>query len=122
MFAAFAKDAALAVNDASAPTAKDDFVNDPEKLCTEIVVRDQQNQVAFHYRVQDSPGTLSLSEATCHCWVMQGAGCGQEHVREPAIIAGRQAQLASAARWVKHAWPLQPCPAAPGNSSSRRLC
>ena len=56
MFAAFANNPQLAVNDASAPTAKDDFVNDPDKLCTEIVVRDQMNQVAFHYRVQDSPG------------------------------------------------------------------
>ena len=56
MFAAYAQNASLSVNDASAPTAKEDFVSDPEKLCTEIVVRDQQNQVAFHYRVQDSPG------------------------------------------------------------------
>ena len=27
----------------------------------EIVVRDQQNQVAYHYRVQDSPGRS--------CWI-----------------------------------------------------
>ena len=31
----------------SQPTAKDDFVNVPDKLCTEIVVRHQMNQVAF---------------------------------------------------------------------------
>ena len=55
MFAAYAQNASLSVNDASAPTAKEDFVSDPEKLCTEIVVRDQQNQVAFHYRVQGLP-------------------------------------------------------------------
>ena len=60
MFAAYAQNPSLSVNDASAPTAKEDFVSDPEKLCTEIVVRDQQNQVAFHYRVQDSPGELCL--------------------------------------------------------------
>ena len=74
MFAAFANNASLAVNDASAPTAKDDFVNDPEKLCTEIVVRDQQNQVAFHYRVQDSPGEHSMAAAVAsHCTVPTGA-------------------------------------------------
>ena len=64
MFAAFANNPQLAVNDASAPTAKDDFVNDPEKLCTEIVVRDQANQVAFHYRVQDSPGAPARPHST----------------------------------------------------------
>ena len=67
MFAAYAQNPSLSVNDASAPTAKEDFVSDPEKLCTEIVVRDQQNQVAFHYRVQDSPGELCLEVVVADC-------------------------------------------------------
>ena len=37
-------------------TAKANAVNEPDKLCSEIVPRDQMNQVAFHYHVQDSPG------------------------------------------------------------------
>ena len=56
MFAAYSQDATLPVNDASAPTAKDDFISAPEKLCTDITVRDETNMIAFHYRVQDSPG------------------------------------------------------------------
>ena len=31
-------------------------MNDCDKLCTEIVVCDQMNQLAFHYRVLDSTG------------------------------------------------------------------
>lgn len=56
MFAAYSQDATLPVNDASAPTAKDDFISSPEKLCTDITVKDEQNMIAFHYRVQDTPG------------------------------------------------------------------
>ena len=37
-------------------------MNDPDKLCTKIVVRNQINQVAFHYRVQDCLGS-ELSKA-----------------------------------------------------------
>ena len=56
MFAAYSQDSTLPVNDASSPTAKDDFISAPEKLCTDITVRDEANLIAFHYRVQDSPG------------------------------------------------------------------
>ena len=38
-------------------------MTDPDKLCTDIVVRDQMIQVAFQYRVQDSPGELTAVRA-----------------------------------------------------------
>lgn len=65
MFAAYSQDATLPVNDASAPTAKDDFISSPEKLCTDITVKDEQNMIAFHYRVQDTPGGASRPASDC---------------------------------------------------------
>ena len=44
MFASYAQDADLKINDVSAPTSKDEFVHSPEKLCTEIVVSDPTTQ------------------------------------------------------------------------------
>lgn len=41
-------------------TSKDVFVKHPEKLSTEIVVRDERNLIAYHYRVQDTPGRPAL--------------------------------------------------------------
>lgn len=62
MFAAYCQDSTLPVNDASAPTAKEDFISAPEKLCTDITVRDENNLIAFHYRVQDSPGKAASGQ------------------------------------------------------------
>ena len=56
LFASYAQDPDLHVNDASAPTCRDLFINQPERLCTEIIVKDPSNQTAFHYQVQDTPG------------------------------------------------------------------
>ena len=39
-------------------TSKDTFVQHPDKLQTEIVVKDERNMLAYHYRVQDTPGML----------------------------------------------------------------
>ena len=56
LFASYAQDPDLHVNDASAPTCRDLFINQPERLCTEIIVKDPSNQTAYHYLVQDTPG------------------------------------------------------------------
>ena len=58
IFASYAQDANLKVNDVPGPTSKEEFVNNPEKLMTEIVVKDVANMTAYHYRVQDTPGRL----------------------------------------------------------------
>lgn len=47
------------MNDVPGSTSKDTFVQHPEKLQTEIVVRDERNQIAYHYRVQDTPGEFA---------------------------------------------------------------
>ena len=47
MFASYAQDADLKINDVSAPTSKDEFVHSPEKLCTEIVVSDPTTQTRY---------------------------------------------------------------------------
>jgi septin 7 len=60
IFASYAQDANLKVNDVPGATSKEEFVNNPEKLMTEIVVKDVANMTAFHYRVQDTPGYDNL--------------------------------------------------------------
>ena len=60
MFASYAQDPDLKVNDVSAPTSKDEFISAPEKLCTEIIVSDHSSQTRFHYKVQDTPGYDSM--------------------------------------------------------------
>lgn len=60
MFASYAQDADLKINDVSAPTSKDEFVHSPEKLCTEIIVSDPTTQTRYHYKVQDTPGYDSM--------------------------------------------------------------
>lgn len=56
LFAAYARDASFPVNDASMPNAQRIFADNPELLCTEIVLQDTENKVYFHYLVQDTPG------------------------------------------------------------------
>ena len=60
MFASYAQDSDLKVNDVSPPTSKDEFIHSPEKLCTEIVVSDQTSQTRYHFKVQDTPGYDSM--------------------------------------------------------------
>ncbi|KAK9844319.1 hypothetical protein WJX74_000764 [Apatococcus lobatus] len=62
LFASYAQDPDLHVNDASAPTCRDLFINQPERLCTEIIVKDPSNQTAFHYQVQDTPGYENMED------------------------------------------------------------
>lgn len=56
LFASYTQDPNLKVNDVPGATSKDTFVQHPEKLQTEIVVRDERNLISYHYRVQDTPG------------------------------------------------------------------
>ncbi len=56
LFASYTQDPNLQVNDVPGSTSKDTFVQHPDKLLTEIVVRDERNMLAYHYRVQDTPG------------------------------------------------------------------
>ena len=98
MFAAYCQDAKLPVNDASAPTAKDDFISAPDKLCTEITVKDEQNQIAFHYRVQDSPGGASPNSHS-RCSLSAGPACSQA-----AVLSGSHPPLLSASSCL-HALP-----------------
>ena len=60
MFASYAQDPDLKVNDVSAPTSKDEFINQPDKLCTEIVVSDMKSMTKYHFKVQDTPGYDSM--------------------------------------------------------------
>ncbi len=69
MFASYAQDADLKVNDVSPPTSKDEFINSPEKLCTEIVVSDQTTQTRYHYKVQDTPGYDSMEVYTSQLYL-----------------------------------------------------
>ena len=61
LFASYTQDPNLKVNDVPGATSKDTFVQHPEKLQTEILVRDERNLIAYHYRVQDTPGKPSVS-------------------------------------------------------------
>lgn len=36
------------------------FRDNPEALCTEIVLQDGDNKVYYHYLVQDTPGEMEL--------------------------------------------------------------
>ena len=56
LFASYTQDPNLQVNDVPGSTSKDTFVQHPDKLLTEIVVKDERNMLAYHYRVQDTPG------------------------------------------------------------------
>lgn len=56
LFASYTQDPNLKVNDVPGSTSKDTFVQHPDKLLTEIVVKDERNMLAYHYRVQDTPG------------------------------------------------------------------
>lgn len=47
-------------------TSKDTFVKSPDKLMTEIVVKDERNMLAYHYRVQDTPGTCTCDLLVVH--------------------------------------------------------
>lgn len=60
LFAAFAQDPELRVNDVPGPTSKDIFAKDPDRLLTEILVRDEATMTSYHYRVQDTPGYDNL--------------------------------------------------------------
>lgn len=60
LFASYANDPDLKVNDASASTAARTFIESPEKLMTEVTVEDKKNLIKFHYRIQDTPGVLHL--------------------------------------------------------------
>lgn len=60
LFASYANDPDLKVNDASASTAARTFVESPEKLMTEVTVEDKKNLLVFHYRIQDTPGVVHL--------------------------------------------------------------
>ncbi len=62
LFASYTQDPNLQVNDVPGSTSKDTFVQHPDKLLTEIVVRDERNMLAYHYRVQDTPGQ------SCHSY------------------------------------------------------
>ena len=59
LFASYTQDPNLKVNDVPGPTSKDTFESHPDQLLTEIVVRDERNLIAYHYRVQDTPGQAS---------------------------------------------------------------
>lgn len=56
LFAAYASDVDFPVADASAPGAFDLFQSHPERLCTELVVKDEDAMVWWHYLIQDTPG------------------------------------------------------------------
>lgn len=60
LFASYTQDPNMKVNDVPGSTSKDTFVQHPDKLQTEIVVRDERNLIAYHYRVQDTPGQSNL--------------------------------------------------------------
>ena len=54
------------MNDVPGATSKDTFVKSPDKLMTEIVVKDERNMLAYHYRVQDTPGTYAFGPFIVH--------------------------------------------------------
>ncbi|PRW59161.1 septin GTPase [Chlorella sorokiniana] len=56
LFAAYARDASFPINDAGGPNARRVFAENPEALCTEIVLQDSEHKVYYHYLVQDTPG------------------------------------------------------------------
>lgn len=56
LFASYTQDPNMKVNDVPGSTSKETFVQHPDKLLTEIVVKDERNMIAYHYRVQDTPG------------------------------------------------------------------
>ncbi|KAK9818355.1 hypothetical protein WJX72_011182 [[Myrmecia] bisecta] len=62
LFASYAQDPDLRVNDAPAPTCRDVFMKNPNKLLTEIVVKDHSIQTTYHYRVQDTPGYENMED------------------------------------------------------------
>lgn len=62
LFAAYAQDPDLKVNDASPPTSRETFTTNPDKLCTEIVVADESHLQRFHYLVQDTPGWDNMED------------------------------------------------------------
>jgi septin 7 len=62
LFAAYAQDPNLIVNDASAPTSRDTFIKSPEKLLSEVVVRDEASQTEYFYHVQDTPGFENMED------------------------------------------------------------
>ena len=68
LFASYTQDPNLQVNDVPGSTSKDTFVQHPDKLLTEIVVRDERNMLAYHYRVQDTPGESRRSHSCISLW------------------------------------------------------
>jgi hypothetical protein len=46
----------LPVHDATPATSKTVFAEDPDQLCTEVVVTDSQKPTRYHYLIQDTPG------------------------------------------------------------------
>ncbi len=68
LFASYTQDPNLQVNDVPGSTSKDTFVQHPDKLLTEIVVRDERNMLAYHYRVQDTPGQSCHSYSCISLW------------------------------------------------------
>jgi septin family protein len=62
IFASYAQDPDLRVNDAPAPTSRQVFLDNPNKLLTEILVKDHTLQTTYHYRVQDTPGYENMED------------------------------------------------------------
>lgn len=69
MFASYAQDPDLKVNDVSPPTSKEEFITSPDKLCTEIMVADHASQTRYHFKVQDTPGydSMEVGMNKIHC-------------------------------------------------------
>uniref|UniRef100_A0A1D1ZRQ5 Septin-type G domain-containing protein n=1 Tax=Auxenochlorella protothecoides TaxID=3075 RepID=A0A1D1ZRQ5_AUXPR len=55
LFAAYASDPKFPVADTPARGARKAFQDNPESLCTEVVLQDVERRVCYHYRVQDTP-------------------------------------------------------------------
>ena len=75
LFASYTQDPDLKVNDVPGSTSKDTFIQHPEKLQTEIVVRDERNLISYHYRVQDTPGWSVSAELQTQVYAAHKA-CG----------------------------------------------
>ena len=94
LFASYTQDPNLQVNDVPGSTSKDTFVQHPDKLLTEIVVRDERNMLAYHYRVQDTPGQSCHSHACISLWH------DKTHAVGPSLILDRT--LVQSPCWVNN--------------------
>ena len=67
------------------PTSKDIFAKDPDRLLTEIVVKDEATMTSYHYRVQDTPGLLLHCRCRwCSCGALMG---GSRQMSHACIVA-----------------------------------